>query len=67
MAYAENNWEEFIDHFGTHYASSVTFGGRYFLQHTYSEESMSLFTSMKLDIEMAAKIQYYSKIGINLT
>lgn len=28
---------------------------------------MSLFTSMKLDINIAAKIQYYNKIGINLT
>lgn len=28
---------------------------------------MSLFTSMKLDINIAAKIQYYNKIDINLT
>lgn len=36
QAYANDGWGEFIDHFGTHYASTVVFGGRYFLQHTYS-------------------------------
>lgn len=28
---------------------------------------MSLFTSMKLDINLAAKIQYFNKIGISLS
>jgi hypothetical protein len=55
----EEDWSEFIEHFGTHFASAVTFGGRYFLEHTYSEEAMSLFTSMKLDIQYAAEIQLY--------
>jgi hypothetical protein len=32
----ENDWSEFIEHFGTHFASAVTFGGRYFMEHTYS-------------------------------
>lgn len=36
-AYADNNWLQFINHFGTHYATSVVYGGRYFLEHTYSE------------------------------
>ncbi len=35
-AHAENNWLQFINHFGTHYATSVVYGGRYFLEHTYS-------------------------------
>jgi hypothetical protein len=55
------NGKPFIAHFGTHFASSVTFGGRYFLEHTYTEESMSLFKSMGLDISIAAKIQFFSK------
>lgn len=58
FAYALGDWYEFIGHFGTHYASSVVFGGRYFLEHTYSEASMSLFESLKLDINIAAKVQY---------
>jgi hypothetical protein len=32
----ENDWDEFVEHFGTHYASTVVFGGRYLLEHTYS-------------------------------
>lgn len=28
---AINDWTQFVDHFGTHYATSVTYGGRYFL------------------------------------
>jgi hypothetical protein len=50
----EDDWGEFIEHFGTHFASAVTFGGRYFMEHTYSEEAMSLFTSMGLDVKFAA-------------
>jgi hypothetical protein len=64
---ALEDWTDFIDHFGTHFASAVTFGGRYFMEHTYSEEAMSLFTSLKLDIKVAAEIQYLSKIGVNLS
>lgn len=63
----ENDWSQFIDHFGTHFASSVTFGGRYLMEHTYTEQSMSLFKSMNLDIKFAAEIQYYQKIGLNLS
>ena len=36
-AFNNKNWNQFVDHFGTHYASAVTFGGRYFVEHTYSE------------------------------
>lgn len=36
FCYAINDWSQFVSHFGTHYASSVTYGGRYFLEHTYS-------------------------------
>ena len=66
-AFLNNDWYEFIGHFGTHYASSVVYGGRYFLEHTYSEASMSLFASMKLDINIAAKVQYMQKIGAELS
>lgn len=62
-----NDWKEFINHFGTHFASSITYGGRYFMEHMYSEESMSLFQSMKIDINIAAKIQYLTKIGVDLS
>ena len=61
-----NNWNQFVEHFGTHFASSVTFGGRYFVEHTYSEQSMALFQSMKLDIHIAASIQYFNIIGMAL-
>lgn len=66
-SFAENDWSEFIEHFGTHFASAVTFGGRYFMEHTYSEETMSLFKSMSLDVKFAAEAQFYEKVGINLT
>lgn len=66
-AYENKNWLQFIGHFGTHYASAVTFGGRYFMEHTYSEESMALFESMKLDVTIAARIQYFKIIGMSLS
>jgi hypothetical protein len=37
------------------------------MEHTYTEQSMSLFKSMNLDIKFAAEIQYYQKIGLNLS
>ena len=37
------------------------------MEHTYSEETMSLFKSMSLDVKFAAEAQFYEKVGINLT
>jgi len=31
IAFLTNSWGDFINHFGTHYATGVSFGGRYFL------------------------------------
>ena len=67
QSYASNQWDEFLDHFGSHYATSVTFGGRYFTEHTYSEQSISLFKSMKLDLHMAAQFQFFTVAGMSLT
>lgn len=67
QSFASNQWEEFLDHFGSHYATSVTFGGRYFTEHTYTEQSISLFKSMKLDLSIAAQFQFFSMAGMSLT
>lgn len=67
QSYASNNWEDFLEHFGAHYTTSVTFGGRYFLEHTYSEKSMSLFKSMNIDLSMAAQAQFFMSASISMS
>lgn len=67
QSYANNEWEGFLNHFGSHYATSVTFGGRYFLEHTYSEQSMSLFKSMKIDMSIAAQAQFFMVASISMS
>lgn len=62
-----NNWEDFINHFGTHYAAKVAFGGRYILEHTYEEKSMSFFESLNLDVKKAAQVQFFNYLGIPLS
>ena len=32
-AFGNEDWKEFMNTFGTHYAHKVIFGGRYVLQH----------------------------------
>lgn len=66
-AYATNTWNEFFEHFGSHYVTSVLFGGRYVLEHTYAEESISLFKSMKLDLNVAAQMQFLTSAHISIS
>ena len=64
---ANGQWEEFVNHFGTHYATRVWFGGTSEFQHEYSEESMSYFKSMNLDINIAAKVQFAGHFNASMS
>ena len=66
-AFSTNTWNEFFEHFGSHYVTSVLFGGRYVLEHTYAEESISLFKSMKLDLNIAAQMQFLASAHISIS
>jgi hypothetical protein len=67
QSYESNSWDEFLEHFGSHYATRVTFGGRYFLEHTYTEQSMSLFKSLKIDLSVAAQAQFFMAASISMS
>lgn len=67
QSFERNSWEEFLEHFGSHYATKVTFGGRYFLEHTYTEESMSLFKSLKIDLSIAAQMQFLMSASVSIS
>ncbi len=60
-------WDEFASNFGMYYADSIVFGGRVAMQHSYQRSSMSLFTSMGLDIKTAAKCQFANFFHVNAT
>ena len=64
---ANNRWDEFINHFGTHYATKIIFGGTSLYQHEYQEETMSYFKSMNLDIGIAAKVQFAKRFNVSMS
>ena len=35
-SYAQNNWEQFLDVYGTHYCYDIIFGGRIIQEVTYN-------------------------------
>ena len=61
------DWADFLDYFGSHFASRVIFGGRYTYQHLYSAQSMSFFTSMNLDVKIASKVQFFQLFKLQMS
>jgi hypothetical protein len=54
-SYNANNWNDFIDKFGTHFVKEVTMGGRALQRLAYSSNSVSDLGSLKIDVASVAK------------
>lgn len=67
LAAGNGNWRDFLNQFGSHFASRVIFGGRYVYQHEYSAESMSYFASMNIDVKTAAKVQFANAFNLSMS
>lgn len=57
-SYGAQNWERFIDQFGTHYVHEVIMGGRAVQEIQYSWKSVSQMESLTIDINIAAKASF---------
>ena len=61
------NWRDFLNQFGSHFASRIIFGGRYVYEHQYSAESMSYFASMNIEVKTAAKVQFANAFDLSMS
>ncbi len=53
-----NDWERFIEQFGTHYVYEVVMGGRAIQEIQYSYKSSSDMESLNIDVSIAAKATF---------
>ena len=57
-SYNHNNWETFIEVYGTHFIKDVTMGGRALQEISYSSQSISKMNTLQIDTSIAAKARY---------
>ncbi len=57
-SYNANDWERFIEQFGTHYVYEVVLGGRAVQEIEYNFKSASDMESLNIDINIAAKASF---------
>jgi len=58
-----NNWDTFIEVYGTHFIKDVTMGGRALQEISYSSQSVSKMSTLEIDTSVAAKARYASFFG----
>ena len=57
-SFSDNNWENFILEYGTHFVHHVTMGGRAVQEIEYEQSSVSQLSSINVSISVAAKARY---------
>jgi hypothetical protein len=62
-SYQNKNWTKFLGTFGTHYADQTIMGGRAIQQTVYSFQSQSKMSSLKINVQLAAKASFASFYG----
>ena len=63
QSYANKNWDNFINQYGSHFTYEVIMGGRAIQQIEYSFESVSRLEELSIDINTAAKASYAKFYG----
>jgi len=58
FSFKANDWERFIEQFGTHYVHEVVLGGRAIQEIQYNWKSVSEMESLAIDIDITAKASF---------
>jgi hypothetical protein len=61
--YDEQAYADFIDHFGTHYVSSVSMGALFGQQSAFTSQAWSKFEESKTDISVGARLSGFGATG----
>ena len=62
-SYHSNNWDTFIEEYGTHFVKDVTMGGRALQEISYTSQSVSKLNSLDIDISTAARARFAQFFG----
>jgi hypothetical protein len=63
QSYNSDDWNDFIEKYGTHFVKEVTIGSRVLNRLAYSSESVSNLGTLKIDIAAAAKYRLAKFLG----
>lgn len=63
VSFHNNNWENFIQEYGTHFVYSINMGGRALQEIEYNYESVSQLNALDIDLSTAAKARFAMFFG----